>query len=203
MEQPAMIRQMETPKLVLASQSPRRRELLSLLAIPFTTLAVNTDETFDSRKTIEENVREIAMQKAEAAGKVYKGSQPAVFIGADTVVVQEESVLGKPSTYDEAFRMLQNLQNATHKVHTGFAVVSDSHRHCECVTTSVTFEPMDDREIERYLEKMKPYDKAGSYGIQDPIMACYVRRIDGCYYNVVGLPVSRLCHAMKTFIPGL
>lgn len=198
-----MNQQMETPNLILASQSPRRRELLSLLAIPFTALAVDTDETFDPMKTIEENVRKIAMQKAEAARTDYKGPEPAVIIGADTVVVHAESVLGKPSTYDDAFRMLRKLQNATHKVHTGFAVVSDSHRHSECVTTSVTFEPMNDGEIERYLEKMKPFDKAGSYGIQDPIMACYVRRIDGCYYNVVGLPVSRLCHTMKNFFPGL
>jgi len=193
----------ETTHLILASQSPRRRELLALLGVPFTTLAVNTDETFDPMKTIQENVQNIALLKAETARTAYKGPEPAVIIGADTVVVHAESVLGKPSTYDDAFRMLKSLQNTTHDVHTGFAVVSDSHRHCECVTTSVTFEPMNDREIKRYLEKMKPFDKAGSYGIQDPIMACYIRRIDGCYYNVVGLPVSRLCLVLKSLIPGL
>ncbi|MBN1278379.1 MAG: Maf family protein [Chlorobium sp.] len=194
---------MITPHLILASQSPRRRELLSLLGLPFTTLSVGADETFDPINSIEENVQEIAIHKAKAAKAAYRGTVPAVIIGADTIVDHGHSVLGKPSGYEDAFRMLHNLQNNTHKVHTGFSVISDSHQHCECVTTEVTFEPIDDREIRRYIEQIKPFDKAGSYGIQDPIMACYVRRIKGCYYNVVGLPVSRLYLALKSFIPGL
>lgn len=194
---------MKTPHLILASQSPRRRELLSLIGLPFITLAVDTDETFDPLKTIEENVRDIALKKAEAVRKRYGEAAQALVIGADTVVVHGKSVLGKPSSCEDAFRMLQSLQNTTHRVHTGFSLISDTDRYSECVTTSVTFEPMNDRDIARYLDQEKPFDKAGSYGIQDPIMACYVRCIEGCYYNVVGLPVSRLCLAMKRFIPSL
>jgi len=124
-------------------------------------------------------------------------------IGADTVVALGSSVLGKPGSCEEAVHMLQKLQNTTHKVHTGFALLSSGNSYSECATTTVEFEPMSEHDIKRYLDRVKPFDKAGSYGIQDPLMACHVRRIDGCYYNVVGLPVSRLCLALKRYFPEI
>jgi len=195
---------METPLLILASQSPRRKELLSLLGMRFRTLPVETDERFDPLKTIEENVSAVAMRKAEAAWEMlHDPHERVVVIGADTVVALEGETLGKPDGYEEAFRMLQRLQNNIHKVHTGFALFSSSAACSECVTTTVEFEPMSDRRIARYLDRLKPFDKAGSYGIQDPLMACHVRRIEGCYYNVVGLPVSRLSLALQRFFPEI
>jgi septum formation protein len=195
---------METPVLILASQSPRRRELLSLLGMRFRTLPADTDERFDPSKTIEENVAAVAQGKAEAAWKMLQDPhERVVVIGADTVVDLDGEVLGKPDGYREAFGMLQRLQNNTHKVHTGFALLSSSVSCSECVTTTVEFEPMNDREIARYLDQVRPFDKAGSYGIQDPLMACHVRRIEGCYYNVVGLPVSRLSLALKRVFPEI
>ncbi|MCF8382824.1 MAG: Maf family protein [Chlorobium sp.] len=195
---------METPLLILASQSPRRKELLSLLGMRFRTLPVDTEERFDPSKTIEENVAAVALEKAEAAWKMLHDPHERVtVIGADTVVALNGEMLGKPDGYNNAFSMLQSLQNKTHKVHTGFALLSSAGAYSECVTTSVEFEPMNDREIAGYLDLVKPFDKAGSYGIQDPLMACYVRRIEGCYYNVVGLPVSRLCLALKRIFPEI
>jgi len=190
--------------LILASQSPRRKELLSLTGIPFTTMPAETDEVFDPHLSVEENVAEIALRKATAAwNRLPEKRERRIVIGADTVVVKDGAVLGKPADYDDAVRMLQALQNSTHRVHTGFALLCASGAICECVSTTVEFEEMGEEQIRRYLDTVRPFDKAGSYGIQDPIMACHVKRIDGCYYNVVGLPVSRLCIALKRLIPGL
>jgi septum formation protein len=195
---------MKTPVLILASRSPRRKELLSLLGVRFRTLPVDTNETFDPLKTIEENVTAIALQKAEAAwSMLHEPNENVMVIGADTVVALGSSVLGKPGSCEEAVHMLQKLQNTTHKVHTGFALLSSGNSYSECATTTVEFEPMSEHDIKRYLDRVKPFDKAGSYGIQDQLMACHVRRIDGCYYNVVGLPVSRLCLALKRYFPEI
>jgi len=194
----------KTPVLILASSSPRRKELLSLLGMRFRTLPVDTDEKFDPSKTIEENVTAIAQQKAEAAwNMLHEPNENVMVIGADTVVALGSSALGKPGSYEEAVHMLKKLQNTTHMVHTGFVLLSSEYSYSECVTTTVEFEPMSLQDIKRYLDRVKPFDKAGSYGIQDPLMACHVRRIDGCYYNVVGLPVSRLCLALKRYFPEI
>ncbi len=192
---------MKQPALILASKSPRRRDILSLMQIPFETLSVDTEELFEPDCSIEENLTRIALEKARAAEKqLAEPGGRTIFLGADTVVAKGTRVLGKPSGFDEAFSMLKSLQNRSHQVYTGFVLLSADATHTECVSTSVEFEPMSDKEITRYLLAVKPYDKAGSYGIQDPLMACHVRRIEGCYYNVVGLPLSRVCLAMKQFI---
>lgn len=193
---------MQPPVLILASRSPRRKELLSLAGIPFSTLPVDTSEVFDPEKSIEKNVEEIALKKADAAwNTIPEKHERTVVIGADTIVALDGNVLGKPAGYSDAFRMLKVLQDRSHKVHTGFALRYPTGTYSECVTTSVVFEAMSDEEIRHYLDCAMPFDKAGSYGIQDPVMACYVRGIEGCYYNVVGLPLSRLCMALKRCIP--
>ena len=185
--------------IILASQSPRRRELLKLMQIPFKTVPTDIDETFDPDLSIEANTMYIAEKKARAATPAAPTrNENTVILGADTTVVCEKTLLGKPSTYDEACEMLAKLQGNTHEVMTGFALLGEPLSCKDCVTTRVEFSPMTDREIRHYIETQKPFDKAGAYGIQDPFMSCFVNRIDGCYYNVVGLPLSRIYSVMRT-----
>jgi septum formation protein len=191
---------MEPPlTLVLASQSPRRKELLSLAGYPFETVSADIDETFDPRLTPEENVMEISVRKAEATLEMLAGPERSVILAADTTVVLDGTPLGKPLDAAHAFDMLSRLQGRSHEVLTGFTVLHGDRRVTGCARTVVVFEPIAEAEIRRYIDTMKPFDKAGSYGIQDPLLACYVRGIEGCYYNVVGLPVSRVCAALKPF----
>ena len=192
---------MAKPTLILASQSPRRKDILSLMQIPFETVAVETEEIFDPACSLEQNVTTIALAKAEATAALissHKGK--TVILAADTVVAKGNQILGKPAGFDDAFMMLKSLQNRSHRVYTGFVLLFGDKRYTECVTTTVEFEPISDNDIRRYLLSVKPYDKAGAYGIQDPLMACYVKRIEGCYYNVVGLPLSRVCKALKPLL---
>ncbi len=192
---------MGKPALILASQSPRRRDILSLTLIPFETMVIETGETFDSTLSIEENVTKIALEKAEcAAALLPKRKGNTIILTADTIVAKGNRIYGKPAGFDEAFEMLKSLQNRSHRVYTGFVLLCCDKIYTECVTTIVELEPMSDNEIKRYILSEKPYDKAGSYGIQDPLMACHIRRIEGCYHNVVGLPLSRVCKALKTFL---
>ncbi len=192
---------MAKPTLILASQSPRRKDILSLMQIPFETLAVDTEEIIDPGLSLEDNITRIALVKAEAAAAVIAGDKrKAVILAADTVVAKGNQILGKPSGFDEAFNMLKSLQNRSHRVYTGFVLLFGEKTYTECVVTTVEFEPMSDSEIQRYLLSVKPYDKAGAYGIQDPHMACYIKRIEGCYYNVVGLPLSRVNKALKPLL---
>ncbi len=192
---------MAKPTLILASQSPRRKDILSLMQIPFETLAVDTEEIIDPSLSLEDNITKIALAKAEAAAAVIAGDKrKAVILAADTVVAKGNQILGKPSGFDDAFNMLKSLQNRSHRVYTGFVLLFGEKTYTECVVTTVEFEPMSDSEIQRYLLSIKPYDKAGAYGIQDPLMACYIKRIEGCYYNVVGLPLSRVSKALKPLL---
>ena len=192
---------MAKPTLILASQSPRRKDILSLMQIPFETLAVDTEEIIDPGLSLEDNITRIDLVKAEAAAAVIAGDKrKAVILAADTVVAKGNQILGKPSGFDEAFNMLKSLQNRSHRVYTGFVLLFGEKTYTECVVTTVEFEPMSDSEIQRYLLSVKPYDKAGAYGIQDPLMACYIKRIEGCYYNVVGLPLSRVNKALKPLL---
>jgi len=190
---------MPEPHIVLASGSPRRRELLSLMMLPFTTCPVDVDETFDPGLAIERNLVDTAEKKARAAQSATAArAQGAVLLGADTTVVLDGMPLGKPSGYDDAFETLSRLQGKRHRVMTGFALVgSDGRSSTGIETTVVEFSPMRPEDIERYVRSQRPYDKAGAYGIQDPLMSCFVQRIEGCYYNVVGLPVSRIHRTMR------
>ena len=192
---------MAKPDLILASQSPRRKEILALMQLPFETISTDIEEFIDPALSIEENVTTLAHKKAEAAAVLLaKSGSNTIILAADTIVAKGTRALGKPADFDEAFEMLKSLQNRSHRVYTGFVLHSGNKTHTECVTTTVEFDPMSDNEIKRYLLSEKPYDKAGAYGIQDPLMACYIKRIEGCYYNVVGLPLSRVCKALKLFL---
>jgi septum formation protein len=184
--------------LILASSSPRRLQLLKQIGMSPIVLPCDIPEVFDASRTPEENAASLALRKAFCvAGNVPDG----VIIGADTIVVLGEEMLGKPDGPREAVRMLGSLSGRTHAVVTGFALVDrPSGRHMTGTErTEVTFRHLPLKEIEEYVAGGSPLDKAGAYGIQDDYGAVFVTRIEGCFYNVVGLPLSRLHTALQEF----
>jgi len=201
MEQPQLKKIKSTmafPPIILASQSPRRKEILRLSGLSFSTVSIETPEHLDPAESIESNVRRIAEEKAKAAIQSFQNdTRDPVLLGADTVVAIDGRILGKPANAAEALEMLLQLQGRTHEVHTGFALLQRAHLYSECATTEVTLNKMTEEEILHYINTAAPFDKAGSYGIQDPVMACFVSSITGCYYNVMGLPLSRVWMALQ------
>ncbi len=176
---------------VLASQSPRRRKLLRQMGIPFFCIPANVDETAEPAHKPRRLVENLALKKATSV----VGRKPgALILGADTVVAYRGLILGKPSGAIEAAAMLRQLNGTTHTVYTGIALIHpDSNRKVTDVeSTDVTFGRMTETEISNYVKTGSPLDKAGAYGIQDDMGAMYIQRINGDYYNVVGLPIRRL-----------
>lgn len=207
-------------RIILGSASPRRRELLEQIGIEFEIVVSDAQEHYESTRP-EEIVRELALMKAEhvaeeverrekeraeqtsisrlETGEVYLRN--VVILGADTIVVRDGQILGKPSDEEAAFSMLKSLQGRMHQVYTGVAVLdfdaSGKRRtisHAE--ETKVYVHEMTDEEIRRYIAAGESMDKAGAYGVQGRF-AAYIDRIEGDYYNVVGLPVAYLYHALK------
>ena len=178
-------------KLVLASTSPRRAEVLADAGFTFEVVAARVDESRRTGEQAEAYVRRLAEAKARAvAGGV---NPPAIVIAADTVVVMDGEVLGKPASADDAGRMLRRLSGRTHQVLTGLAVlkIPGGATRVEIETTQVTFAPLTEAEIEAYVASGEPLDKAGAYAIQGR-GGRFVARVEGCYFNVVGLPLARL-----------
>lgn len=173
-------------RLVLASASPRRRELLAQAGFVFEVRAADVDETLRVGETPVEYVRRLALEKARAVAALVGD---AVVIGADTTVVLEGEVLGKPEDVADAERMLRRLSGRTHQVHTGIAVGHGEMWRSHVETTDVTFREIEEEELGVYLASGDAMDKAGAYGIQG-YAARWIPRIDGDYFNVVGLPVS-------------
>ena len=178
---------------ILASSSPRRQELMKLLLTDFEVVPSDVDESIHQTERPETMVTRLARQKALA---VQEQRPLACIVGADTVVVCEQEILGKPDSHEEARNMLQKLSGKTHQVLTGVCLVQRDTLLQECATTAVTFCSLTERKIETYVHSGEPFDKAGAYGIQG-LGARFVEKIDGCYFNVVGLPVSRLYQLMK------
>jgi septum formation protein len=187
-------------RIILASASPRRAEILRNSAIPFETLAEIIDESRRPGELRADYVRRLALAKARAAAGVQREPGECLFIGADTVVVAGDEILGKPESQDHARRMLRLLSGATHEVHTGLAIARRPGATEAVIdeVTCVTFAPLSDEEIEAYIATGEPFDKAGAYGIQG-IGGRYVTRIDGCYFNVMGLPLARLWTLLRDF----
>ena len=180
--------------LILASGSPRRAEILRNAGFAFEALPTNTDETRFPDEPAADYVLRLALAKARAAaGRAAKRISPAIFIGAATAVALGSRVLGKPLDAEDARSMLRGLSGRTHEVLTGLALVSaPDGRECSRVeSTKVAFATLSPAEIENYLASGEPFDKAGAYGIQ-ALAGRYVTRIEGCYFNVMGLPLSRL-----------
>ena len=185
--------------LILASRSPRRLQLLKQIGMSPTVMPCDIPELFDPSRTPEENASSLALQKAmHVAGDVPDG----VIIGADTIVVLGKEMLGKPDGPRDAVRMLRSLSGKTHTVVTGFALVDrpSGRSMSGAERTDVTFRRLPEGEIEEYVAGGSPLDKAGAYGIQDDYGAVFVTRIEGCFYNVVGLPLSRLHTALQEFV---
>jgi len=188
--------------IILASGSPRRAHLLSVLGLPFTVRESGVEETIDERHSPEEIARNLAFRKASTvASQLTSG----IVIGADTIVVLGGKILGKPETEEEAVGMLLALSGKTHTVFTGFALVDAESKksYISFERTEVTFRALRRDEIERYVAAGSPMDKAGAYGIQDDYGAVFVEKIDGCFYNVVGFPISKFHTALTNFIEEL
>ena len=180
--------------LILASSSPRRKELLENLHLTFEVFSCNVDESFNPALTPEEIVMELSSRKAKAVSK----QKPASFIiGSDTVVVLEGTVLGKPKDRADALTMLQSLSGKTHAVYTGVAIITPEEKEIQFyVKTDVVFWELSDEEIEAYIHTGEPFDKAGAYGIQG-IGSMFVKEIHGDYFAVVGLPVSKTIRELR------
>jgi septum formation protein len=184
--------------LILASASPRRQELLKLFGVPFTVKVADIDETMDTSKAPFDEVARVSRLKAQAIAR----ETGDVIIAADTIVVCEGRVLGKPHSEDEAFEMLRLLSGRDHQVMTGCTILRDDC--CETFTevTDLHFRPLRECEIARYVASGEPMDKAGSYGIQGGA-ALFCERMVGDYYNVMGLPVCRLGEVLRKIAPEL
>jgi septum formation protein len=183
-------------KLILASGSPRRRELLAKCDIPFEVITSNVPE--ESTETAPSRlVMDLSHQKASAVQTMLQDDQ-TIILGADTVVAYQGKILGKPADEADACRMLKMLSDATHQVYTGVTLLQGSRCHSFFACTDVTFYPLSDREIQDYIATKDPLDKAGAYGIQGPF-ARYVKGINGDYNNVVGLPLSMVYHELEDF----
>ncbi len=182
-------------KLILASASRRRAELLHDAGFHFTVLSSAIDETPYSGETPQLLVQRLANAKAELAAARAVG--PAIIIAADTEVTLEGRIFGKPRSSDDARRMLEKLSGRTHAVVTGVALLRlpDAERRTFVESTLVHFAPLSAEEINRYLATGEPHDKAGGYAIQGRA-GRYIPRIEGCFFNVVGLPLARLQHAL-------
>ena len=183
-------------KIVLASNSPRRRELLSGLNLEYTVRVLpDIDESYPDTLKGEEIPMYISREKAKA----YRNSmaEDELIITADTVVCINEKVLGKPRTQEEAKEMLRELSGKTHQVITGVCLMTCGLQRTFSATTQVTFDVLTEDEIEFYVEKFRPLDKAGAYGVQEWIGFVGVSRLEGSYFNVMGLPVQRLYQELK------
>jgi septum formation protein len=182
-------------KLILASASERRAEILRNAGLTFTVLSSAVDETPIPGEPPQELAQRLAVAKAELVAARAVG--PAIVIAADTVVTVEGTILGKPRTTEDARQMLEKLSGRTHSVITGVALIRlpDAERRQFVEVTQVSFARMSNEEILRYLGSGEPFDKAGAYAIQGQA-GRYIPRIDGCYFNVVGLPLARLYRAI-------
>jgi len=192
---------LETPgnyRLVLASQSPRRKELLSKLGYKFTQRLKEVEETFPKDLNAEKVAEFLSKKKAAA----YEGemAEDELIITADTVVLLNGNILSKAKDFAEAKNMLNQLSGKKHQVITGVCLQKKGSAHSFSVATDVYMKPLSSAEIAFYIENYKPFDKAGAYGIQEWIGLIGVEKIEGSYYNVMGLPVKELYEAITTFI---
>ena len=188
---------LQNHRIILASQSPRRQHLLKELGLSFTTRIKEVDESYP------ENLKEaqipVFLAEHKANAFMSELSNNELLITADTIVWVDGHVLGKPKDYDDAFRMLQILSGNKHTVYTGVCFTTTEKQHSFFANTDVYFRKLEDSEIAYYLNTHQPYDKAGAYGIQEWIGFVSIERIDGSYFNVMGLPIQKLYDELKRF----
>ena len=182
--------------IILASASPRRRELLALAGVDFAVKVADVEEVIPENASPDEVVKSLAIQKASA---VAQENPDSIVIGSDTVVALDGVILGKPRDEEDAVRMLKTLSGRSHTVYTGVAIIHGEKTSNFCEATEVVFNSLTDEEIRNYVDTKEPMDKAGAYGVQGK--GCVlVEKIVGDYFNVVGLPVSRVYRELKSFI---
>ena len=183
-------------KLVLATQSPRRIALLRQIGLPFEHRGSSLEEKMDPQRSPEENARRLALLKAE---DVARSTRDGWVVGADTIVVLDGAILGKPVDPDDAKRMLRLLSGKEHLVYTAIAIIDMPSRRqfVEHEITRVRFRVLDDDEIDEYVAGGSPMDKAGAYGIQDDYGAIFVERVEGCFYNVMGFPLTKFIVTLR------
>ncbi|MCR5269486.1 MAG: Maf-like protein [Prevotella sp.] len=193
-----MFENLEKYHIVLASNSPRRRELIGGLGLPFEVRVLDDiDESYPSTLSVGEIAQYISNKKAEAYQSVMLPNE--LIITADTVVIAGDEVMGKPHDVSDACRMLHKLSNCSHQVTTGVCLMTKDKKRNFSVTTDVTFKQLTDDEINYYVEKYRPFDKAGAYGIQEWIGYIGVTGLNGSYFNVMGLPVQRIYMELASF----
>lgn len=186
-------------KILLASQSPRRQQLLSLLGLPLQVVAIHVDETLDQPIATSKVAEHLACRKAEGYPRELIGEEQ-MLVTADTIVALGDTVMGKPKDAAEASQMLHALSGKRHTVYTGVCLTTRTQRRAFTEATHVYFRQLSHQEIAHYIDTYQPYDKAGAYGIQEWIGMIGIEKIDGCYYNVMGLPIARLYKEMTALL---
>ncbi len=190
-------------RVVLASGSPRRREIMQLLDVPFEVIVSDADESTSSTLATDV-VMELSMLKAVAVSDKLSDNERLIVIGSDTVVAKDNKILGKPKDKSDAYKMIKSIAGDVHSVYTGVAIIikekgKEEIRKSFYCDTKVFVNPMTEKEIEAYISTDEPYDKAGAYGIQGRFSK-HVSHIEGDYFNVVGLPISMLYDEIKEYI---
>ena len=180
-------------KIILASKSPRRKELLEKCGIPFECMPMNIDESLAEGDTLEEKIRLLSERKADACLQVHPD---AVVIGSDTIVTVDEKILGKPHSHEEAYEMLKELSGRTHRVITGLCMKSAEREYSDVSVSEVTFASLSDEEIHDYIASGECDDKAGSYAIQG-LGGRFITHISGDYYAIMGLPLNLVYEELK------
>ncbi len=183
-------------KIILASASPRRKQLLEQAELIFEIVTQPTEEDYPITMALENVPEFIATKKASAVQNFVNDN--ATFIGADTIVLLENEIIGKPNNKQGAIDTLTKLSGKMHKVITGVCIISNGKTHTFKDVTEVTFNQLNYQQIEHYVRNYKPYDKAGAYAIQEWIGVIGIKKIDGCFYNVMGLPVSKVLAILNT-----
>lgn len=185
-------------KIILASGSPRRKMLLEWAEIDFEVMVSDADESFEPGGSPEHIAMQIASKKNQAVIEQIKGKmEEFVLIAADTIVVLEGDIIGKPENREHAISILQKLSGKTHEVITAVEIRSPNKTETFFDKTFVAFHEIDDAQIQHYVDQYKPYDKAGAYAIQEWIGVIGIKNIQGDFYNVMGLPVSRVVQTLK------
>lgn len=184
-------------RIILASKSPRRRQLLEWAEIPFDVMVKDTDEMYPAFLPIEEVPVYIAKNKALAVKAEL--SHDRLILAADTIVVLKDKVIGKPASIEDAVNTLKELSGQTHLVITGVVIIKEETEIAFADITEVEFHTLTDQQIEYYVEHYQPFDKAGAYAIQEWIGVVGIKRVQGDFYNVMGLPVSRVVKALGQF----
>lgn len=189
-------------RVILASGSPRRKELMDMLGIDYEVIVSNADETLEEGLVLEEQSKKLGYIKAKAVFDETSGDR--IIIGSDTMVVKDAKIYGKPKDKQDAISMLNELKNNKHQVFTSLAILvqkgEEYKEYIDCDTTEVYFSDMTEAEIEKWVDSGEAYDKAGAYGVQSSKFAVFIDKINGNYATIVGLPIHKVYNILKNYI---